>query len=152
MSEPPKAKIVTSSRIFAGLMLAFALFYGLEIISLKVPFAYDPLGPKAFPLLLAILLAIFSLLVVFSPQEQEIRWPANRLLLKSVLLAMTLVGYCICLFWFGFILATIVAVTLLALLFEARWVQSLSAGILSGLIFYGLFGWLLQIPLPKPLW
>ena len=141
-----------SDRIFAGVMLLFCLYYGFEAYTLQVPFAYDPLGPRAFPLLLSILLAVFVLLVLLSPREQQIHWPTKRLLLKSVLVVATLVAYSITLFWLGFILSTIAAVTLLALLFEANWVQSLVGGISLGLIFYGLFGWLLQIPLPSPSW
>ncbi len=141
-----------SDRILAGVMLLFCLYYGLSAYTLQVPFAYDPLGPRAFPLLLSILLAVFVLLVLLSPTEQPRHWPTKRLLLKSVLVVATLVAYSITLFWLGFILSTIAAVTLLALLFEANWVQSLVGGISLGLIFYGLFGWLLQIPLPSPSW
>lgn len=141
-----------SEGIFAGLMLLLAVYYGFEAYNLQVSFTYDPLGPKAFPLLLSILLAIFSLLVLVSPKEQQIHWPKNRLLLKTVLVVATLIGYSFTLFWLGFILSTIIAISLLALLFEATWVQSLLAGIFLGLIFSGLFGWLLQIPLPSPSW
>ena len=141
-----------SDRIFAGIMLFFSLYYGFEAYTLQVPFAYDPLGPRAFPLLLSILLAVFVLFVLLSPTEQQIHWPKHRLLLKSVLVVATLVGYSLTLFWLGFILSTMISITLLALLFEANWVQSLLGGISLGLIFYGLFGWLLQIPLPSPSW
>ena len=139
-----------SDRIFAGIIFLFSIYYGFKAYTLKVSFAYDPLGPKAFPLLLSILLAIFALLVFVCSSEQPIHWPKNRLLLKSVLVVTTLVGYGITLFWLGFLLSTIIAIALLALLFEANWVQSLLGGISFGLIFYGLFGWLLQIPLPAP--
>ena len=141
-----------SDRIFAGIIFLFSLYYGFNAYTLQVSFAYDPLGPKAFPLLLSILLAVFGLSVLFFPTEQQIHWPKNRLLLKSVLVVATLAGYCLTLFWLGFILSTIICVTLLALLFEANWMQSSLGGIFSGLIFYGVFGWLLQIPLPSPSW
>ena len=141
-----------SDRILAGVMLLFSLYYGFEAYTLQVPFAYDPLGPRAFPFLLSILLAVFVLLVFLSPKEQPRHWPTKRLLLKSVLVVATLVGYSITLFWLGFVLSTIICVTLLALLFEANWGQSLVGGISLGLTFYGLFGWLLQIPLPSPSW
>ena len=141
-----------SERIFAAVMLLLAIYYGFEAYTLQVSFTYDPLGPKAFPLLLSILLGVFSLLVLFSPQEQQIHWPKNRLLFKTGLVIATLVGYSLTLFWLGFILSTIISISLLALLFEASWKQSLLAGVFLGLIFYGLFGWLLHIPLPSPSW
>jgi len=141
-----------SDRIFAFLMLSFSIYYGVEAFRLRVSFAYDPLGPKAFPFLLSILLAIFALLILYSPSKNKVKWPKNRLLLKSILVVATLIGYSIVLFWLGFTLSTIIAVTCLALLFDANWVQSLLGGIGSGLIFSGLFGWLLQIPLPSPSW
>ena len=141
-----------SERIFAGLMFLLAIYYGFEAYKIQVSFTYDPLGPKAFPLLLSILLGGFSLWVFFSAKEQQIHWPKNRLLLKTVLVIATLVGYSFTLFWLGFILSTIISISLLALLFEATWVQSLLAGIFLGLIFYVLFGWLLNIPLPSPSW
>lgn len=138
-----------SDRIFAGLMLFFSLYYGWEAYGLKVPFAYDPLGPRAFPLFLAILLAVFSLFVLFRSKSQQVEWPRDRLLLKSVLVIATLVGYGFTLFWLGFILSTAIVSTLLARLFEANWVQSGLGGIALSLVFYALFGWLLQIPLPS---
>ncbi len=138
-----------SDRIFAGLMLFFSLYYGWEAYGLKVPFAYDPLGPRAFPLFLAILLAVFSLFVLFRSKSQQVEWPRDRLLLKSVLVIATLVGYGFALFWLGFILSTAIVSTLLARLFEANWVQSGLGGIALSLVFYALFGWLLQIPLPS---
>lgn len=141
-----------SDRVFAGVILLFSVYYGFEADRLKVPFAYDPLGPKAFPLMLAILLALSALFVLLYPKQRQVNWPKNRLLFKSVLVVATLVGYSITLFSLGFILSTIIAVTLLALLFDAKVVPSITAGICSGLIFYGLFGWLLQISLPAPSW
>ncbi len=138
-----------SDRIFAGLMLLFALYYGFEAYTLKVPFAYDPLGPRAFPIFLAILLAVFALLVLFSSQLQQVDWPRDRLLLKSVLMVATLVGYGLTLFGSGFIISTALMIALLGRLFEATWVQSGVAGITFSLLFYALFGWLLQIPLPS---
>ena len=138
-----------SDRIFALLLLIFSLYYGFEAYRLQVPFAYDPLGPRAFPLFLAILLAVFSLFVLFRSKSQQVEWPRDRLLLKSVLVIATLVGYGFALFWLGFILSTAIVSTLLARLFEANWVQSGLGGIALGLVFYALFGWLLQIPLPS---
>ena len=141
-----------SEGIFAVVMLFLAIYYGWEAYTLQVPFAYDPLGPKAFPLLLSILLAIFSCWILISPKKQQIRWPKKRLLLKTILVVATLIGYSLTLFWLGFILSTMISISLLALFFEATWMQSLLAGIVLGLIFYGLFGWLLHIPLPSHSW
>jgi len=137
-----------SDRIFAGVMLLFSLYYGFEAYALKVPLTYDSLGPRAFPLFLAVLLAVFALFVLFSSKFQQVDWPRDRLLLKSVLVVATLVGYGLTLFWLGFIISTALMVTLLGRLFEANWVQSGVGGIALGLVFSALFGWLLQIPLP----
>lgn len=137
-----------SERVFAGVMLLFSLYYGFEASGLKVPFAYDPLGPRAFPIFLAVLLAVFALLLLFRSESHQVDWPRDRLLLKSVLVVATLVGYGLTLFWLGFIIATALMIALLGRLFEATWVQSGLAGIAWGLVFYALFGWLLQIPLP----
>ncbi|NEP13398.1 MAG: tripartite tricarboxylate transporter TctB family protein [Symploca sp. SIO2C1] len=138
-----------SDRIFAGLMLVFALYYGFEAYALNVPFAYDPLGPRAFPIFLAALLAILTLFILFSSELQQIDWPKDRLLVKSVLVVATLVGYGLTLFGSGFIISTALMIALLGRLFEATWLQSGVAGITLGLLFYALFGWLLQIPLPS---
>lgn len=138
-----------SDRIFALLLLIFSLYYGFEAYRLQVPFAYDPLGPKAFPLILAILLAILALFVLLRSESQQVEWPRGRLLLKSLLVFSTLVGYGLILSWLGFIISTVIMVTLLGRLFEATWIQSGVGGIVLGPLFYALFGWLLQISLPS---
>ncbi len=137
-----------SDRFFAALMLVFSLYYGFEAFALKVPFAYDSLGPKAFPILLAGLLVVFSLFILFGSESQEVDWPRGWLLFKSILVIATLVGYGLTLFRLGFIISTILMVTLLGRLFGATWLQSGVGGIVLGLLFYTLFAWILQLPLP----
>lgn len=136
-----------SDRIFAGMMLLFAIYYGIEANRLELAFAYDPLGPKAFPLLLSVLLGVLAV-ISLSREGQPVNWPRGRLLLKTLLAIATLIGYSLIVSWLGFILSTTLMFLLMARLFEATPVQSLVGGIAFGLIFYGLSAWLLGISLP----
>ena len=51
---------LAADRILSLLLLGLAAFVAVQAMQLEVPFSYDPVGPRAFPLGLAILLAALA--------------------------------------------------------------------------------------------
>ena len=70
-----------SDRIFGSVCLGLAAFmvWGASII--EESFIQDPLGPKAFPVLIALVLALCGIAMWLKP-DQAPQWPGTRKLLE----------------------------------------------------------------------
>lgn len=126
--------------LFAALITAFG--YDLE-----PPFSYEPVGPKAFPLLIALVIALCGLrLVIRGGGEVEANPPgANARILTMV---GYLAAYAFLFQWIGFIIATALMATFVGRLFQATWVQSAIGGIVMSVGLYFLFDKGLDVVLP----
>lgn len=132
-----------SERLFLVALLCGGVIFLVPGMLLEVPFAYDPLGPKAFPIVLSgslILLCLLSLPDAASPplipQIQVIR------------LLQILVLYLATFHLLGFMPATTMAAYLIARSIGCSWMQGLLTGMIIAISFYGVFHFLLQVPLP----
>lgn len=128
-------------------MLCICLLIGIKMWMLDVPFAYEPLGPRAFPLLLALLMAICAIVLLFGPL-QKARKIDPALLQKNLLLFVTLLGYALAFEWLGFPLATGIMAVSLVMLFGGQLLAAIAAGATLGIGGYFFFDRLLQITLP----
>jgi putative tricarboxylic transport membrane protein len=62
---------------------------------------------------------------------------------------VTLVGFALVLEWLGFLLSTFVLMVLLLRAIEApKWSKVIVVALVTAALSYGLFGWLLGVPLP----
>ena len=129
----------------------------------------EALGPSFFPLTLAVVLASFAVLILIQSlrslvtlrgEKREIvengkRSSADNL--RVFLVFLSIVGYCICLFYLGYLLSTtlflVVVVSLMtekvslkATLFR---IVPLSLGI--AMVTYAVFHLIIRIPLPESL-
>ena len=132
-----------SERIFLSLLIvcgAVFLFFGIKI---DAPFAYGPVGPKAFPLLLGVAFIALCALCLW-------RSGTNAVMLKGrvATIAAVLLFYLVAFRFFGFMLATTLAVYAAARAVGGTWMQGLLTGLILSIFFYGVFHFLLQVPLP----
>lgn len=135
-----------SDRIAGTALLALAVWYGLTAGQYKAGFS-DPLGPAVFPQLLAVPLGLLSLYLIVKP-DAEPNWVGGWALARQVAAVVTLVVYALALEPVGFLLATLVAVALLARLLGANWRQGAGVGAgLAGVLFVA-FDIVLGLPLP----
>ena len=74
---------LAADRCLGIALMGLAAFTAVNALSLEVPFSYDPVGPKAFPLGLSILLGLLSLVLVIRPGENG-HWPDKRLGLRLI--------------------------------------------------------------------
>ena len=111
------------------------------------PISYEPVGPRAFPLLLAALMAAGGLWLLIKPGKHD-RW-LHEVPLKGLSLAIAAVFVYALLFqWLGFTLATVVMSVPVGMAFGGTLLQSLGGGIGLGLIGYFLFDKVLDVVLP----
>lgn len=132
----------------AALLLAiFLVAFGYD---LEAPFAYEPVGPRAFPLLLAGVIGLCGLrLIVKGGGAAEPNPPGSN---SRILLMVALVAAYAWLFqWLGFIIATTIAATLVGRLFGGTWAKSFAGSAVMGVCFYFLFDRVLDVVLPAGL-
>ncbi|MDQ7985273.1 tripartite tricarboxylate transporter TctB family protein, partial [Pseudomonas sp. G34] len=56
-------------RIFAGVSLLLCIGLALMAWSYHAPFSYEPVGPRAFPLLLIVMIALGSIYLLVKPSS-----------------------------------------------------------------------------------
>lgn len=109
--------------------------------------SYEPVGPRAFPLLLATGLGLSGLWLVLRPTTgaeafQGVPWK------PTALSAVAVLTYALLFQWLGFPLATALMAAPVGMAFGGSWKQSLAGGSALGLALYLLFDKLLDVVLP----
>lgn len=135
-------------RLFAGIWLLVCAFLAVTAWGFQAPFSYDPVGPRAYPLLLLALMGGGALWLLLKPNGDTappISWFLAR---KVILCVLALLAYALLFEPLGFILSTALAGFALGVLFNGRLGLSAISGVLMGLLLYGLFDYLLDVPLP----
>jgi putative tricarboxylic transport membrane protein len=113
----------------------------------RVSFIADPVGPRAFPLLGAALIAIGAARMLVRPAVRAV-WPTGGLLARLAAAAAVLALYPLVLPLLGFITATGALMWALALLFGGRGIRALVIAVLIAAAMYALFVYALGVPLP----
>ncbi|MDP2261659.1 MAG: tripartite tricarboxylate transporter TctB family protein [Hydrogenophaga sp.] len=109
--------------------------------------SYEPVGPRAFPMLLASGLGLCGLWLVLRPTVgaeafHGVPWKATALCAAAVLV------YALLFQWLGFTLATALMAVPVGMAFGGSWKQALSGGAALGVAFYLLFDKVLDVVLP----
>ncbi len=136
-----------TDRMTGGLMLVLSVVYAYQATHFNVGFMADPIGPKAFPLIIAAFMFLVSLYLVFRP-DPEPEWPVRRVWINKGLVLVSFVLYAYALVPLGFLLSTTLQVTFLAFMFKGKIWKGLAAAVVASLILYSIFVYLLGIPLP----
>lgn len=136
-----------SDRVAGLILVLLALLYGLQAQAFRVGFVADPVGPRAFPYLLAAALGILGVVLMARPEGKP-DWPPARVWGQLLAALASLLGYAWLLVPLGFVPATTLEVFLLCLLFGGAPLQSLGAAAALSIAVYGLFDYALGLPLP----
>lgn len=134
-------------RLLGAAVLVCAALYGVVAWRLQVPFAYEPVGPRAFPMLIAALIALCAAVLLARPDANP-RWPGPALAFKSALLVGVLVLYGALFASLGFMLSTAAATVAIGRLFGGTWPGCAAGGLVIGAGLYLLFDFLLGVSLP----
>lgn len=142
---------LAADRVLGLGLIGLAAFIAVQAVRLEVPFSYDPVGPRAFPLLLAALLAALSLVLVLKPGSNG-HWPDRSLTVKLLAVLATLLIYALLFTRLGFIVTTLLTAVALARAFAAPWGKALLTGVLIAVGSYYVFTAGLGISLPSGDW
>ncbi len=136
-----------SDRILGAVCVVVAACMAWAAQDYVPAFSYEPVGPRAFPRLLAALMAIGGAWLVLKPSlvGNPLRGTPVKLIGLS---AATVFVYALLFQVLGFPLATAVMAVPVGIAFGGNWKQSLVGGIGLGLGFYLLFDKLLDVVLP----
>jgi putative tricarboxylic transport membrane protein len=136
-----------SDRILGAVCVVVAACMAWAAQDYVPAFSYEPVGPRAFPRLLAALMAIGGAWLVLKPSL--VGNPLQGTPVKLIgLSAATVFVYALLFQVLGFTLATAVMAVPVGISFGGNWKQSLLGGIGLGLGFYLLFDKLLDVVLP----
>lgn len=139
-------------RLFAGVWLIACVAFALIAWHLQAPFSYEPVGPRAYPLLCLGLMAagLAWLIARPTPIKREEDEPAleGTLLAKVVLCVALLAVYAGLFEPLGFIPASALIGTFIALIYGGRPVASVITATLLAIGLYVLFDRTLDVPLP----
>lgn len=137
---------MTAGRALGALLLALAALVIWSAQSLVVPFAADPLGPRAFPTTVALLMGLCGTLLLI-PRGPAFERPER--MAAPLLLVVVMAGYSLLLVPLGFLLATALLAAGVALLFGARPLAAACTGLITSACLWALFDRVLDLPLPK---
>lgn len=110
--------------------------------------SYEPVGPRAFPLLLAGLMALGGLWLVLRPVLRGAVSLRDVPLKPTLLCAAAVLVYALLFELLGFPLATALMALPVGLAFGGSWKQSLAGGAALGLVLFVLFDKALDVVLP----
>lgn len=144
--------MLTIQRIFASVLLLACIGLALMAWPYQAPFSYEPVGPRAFPLLMLGLMGLALLYMVFRPApivHSDDDPQLDRETLQKI-------GICVVLLLvfagtfepLGFILSSILIGVPMARLYGGRWVPSVVIISLMAIGLYLLFDKLMDVPLP----
>jgi len=142
---------MTMERAFSGLMalVCFGLIY--VAFGYVAPIAYDPIGPRPYPILIFSLLALLTLVVAFRPARftQVIDLGMNKAIIKNlVLCVIALLLYGVFFETLGFPIATTLMSLAVGLLFNGKLLKTFIFSVASSLVLFVLFDILLDVKLP----
>lgn len=136
-----------SDRVLGAVCVAASAAMAWAAQDYAAAISYEPVGPRAFPLLLATGLGLSGLWLVLRPSAgtgafHGVPWKATSLCAAAVLV------YALLFQRLGFPLATALMALPVGLAFGGSWKQALAGGAALGLVLYLLFDKVLDVVLP----
>lgn len=139
-----------SDRILGAVCVAAAIAMGVAAQGYAAQISYEPVGPRAFPTLLAVMIGLAGTWLAIRPSSHSAGVARDRMLpLLGCVLAT--VVYALLFQWLGFPIATALMAVPVGLAFGGNWRQSLVGGIGLGIGMWLLFDKVLDVVLPTGL-
>lgn len=139
-------------RIFSGLLLLVSLAMLVMAWGYTAPISYDPIGPRPYPMMILILLAILTAIIAFRPAKftEKIELGLNKPIIKNlVICTIALTLYSIFFETLGYIVSTALTAWVMGLLFGGKWHKALIASVVMAVGTYYLFMGPLEVSLPS---
>ncbi len=143
-------RVVLNDRLLGTAALVFAAVMVWQGYGLEAPFAYEPVGPRAFPMLLSLVIGLCGLWLAAkggNPVEAVAAGVKGRVVAVSVALA----AYAFLFQWLGIVLATFLMSLPVGRAFGGSWLKTGIAGLVLGGAVFLLFDKVLDVVLPTGL-
>lgn len=140
-----------SDRIFGVLCILLAGFFIWQATQIQTSFIVDPMGPRAFPIVIGVALALAAVYPVVRPDLNE-NWPPVRRLAEIAFAAALMIAYAQALPKLGFVASTAIAAALLSWRLGSKPVGSAVVGIAIAVLIYVIFHTILGLSLARGPW
>ncbi len=140
-----------SDRIFGVLCVLLAGFFIWQATQIQTGFIVDPMGPRAFPIVIGVTLALAAIHPIFRPDLNE-NWPPAGRLVEIAFAAALMIAYAQVLPQLGFIASTAIAASLLSWRLGSKPVVAAVAGIAIAVLIYVIFHMILGLTLARGPW
>jgi putative tricarboxylic transport membrane protein len=135
-----------SDRIFGAIVTLGALVYVASAAQIEAPFFSDPLGSRAFPMIVGSVAALCGAVMVVSP-DPEPEWPGLRTLVSLGIATALLVAYAYAIRPLGFLLPTAIVAGVISYEITPRAGPAALAGVGISAGLYLLFRYVLGLSL-----
>jgi putative tricarboxylic transport membrane protein len=139
-------------RLFAAFLLLICAGLALMAWPYQAPFSYEPVGPRAFPLLMLGLMGLALVYMLFRPtpivHTEEDPKLDRETIIKITACVVLLLIFAGLFEPLGFILSSILIGIPMARLYGGRWLPSVIVVILMSIGLYLLFDKAMDVPLP----
>jgi putative tricarboxylic transport membrane protein len=133
-------------RLLGAALVALAAGVVLHANALEVAFAADPVGPRAFPIAVALVMAACGVLCFVAPRAV---WEKAERSLPGILAVAAMLAYALLLEPLGFIAATTLLCIAIAFAFGCSAVQAAVSSVVTSVALWLLLDRLLDLPLPR---
>lgn len=140
-----------SDRIFGIFGLLFAGLVVWATGRIEESFIQDPLGPKAFPLVIAALVALSSVVMLVKPDRNP-AWPNLKKWLEMAVTVGVMVAYAVVLPELGFVLSSALLAGFMVQRLGGTPLQSVVGGIVMSVGIFVVFTYALGLSLARGPW
>ncbi len=140
-----------SDRIFGLAVILVALVYIASAMQIQASFLSDPVGSKAFPILIASVAIICAVVMILRPDEEP-EWPMAWTVVSIFISIALLVGYAYTLKPLGFLIPTAIVSGALSYQINPKPRFAVAAGLGLSIGLFVLFKYVLDlglVPFPK---
>jgi len=137
-------------RLFAGVWLLLTLGFAAVARTYEAQYSYEPIGPRAFPLLLAGISAVCALWLLLRPKRvaETLAPLPDGGPARAAALIGAVFAYAFLFELVGFPLATVLVTIAIGRLFGGGWRQVVLEGVALGVVLFLLFDKTLDVTLP----
>lgn len=135
-----------SDRIFGILVGLVALGFMFSATKVQTSFLSDPVGPKLFPIIIAVVALLCAVSIIINPDKDPV-WPPLKVFLSLAVCTAVLIGYAYSLKPFGFLFPTAVCTAVLSYQIHPRVTSAILTGIGLSIGLFLLFRYALGLSL-----
>ncbi|WP_435258591.1 tripartite tricarboxylate transporter TctB family protein [Thioclava sp. FR2] len=129
---------MASDRILGLVVILGAFAYFAGALQIQTSFLSDPLGPRTFPIVIAVAGLICGIAMVMRP-DAEPEWPEKRAWIGMGAALVVLVAYAYTIVPLGFLVPTAIASALIGYLIDPKPTQSAIMGATLAVVLFIIF-------------